>query len=101
MAKRKKPQPTDASFYHAAARWMGVGLEFAIVIAVCAFIGRWLGKFDRQDTSTGGMILGFFVGFAIMMYVILNRAKQTEKELREDELANDQDESEEDENLYP
>ena len=96
MAKRKKAQPTDASFYHAAARWTGVGFEFAIVIGICAFIGHWLGKFDTQDTSTGGMIIGFFVGFVIMMYIILKRAQQTEKELREDELANDTDDADQD-----
>ena len=89
MARIRKPLPTDASFYHAAARWMGIGLEFAIVIGFCAFVGYWIGKFDTQDSSIGGMILGFFVGFAIMMYLMIKRAKQTEQELREDEIAND------------
>lgn len=95
MARRRKPQPTDASFYKAAARWGSIGLEYVIVIGIFMFIGYRLGKLDTRDTSIGGMILGFFVGFAVMMYIVLKRAKQTEKELREDELANDTDDEEE------
>ena len=89
MAPRRKNQPTDATFYRAAFRWMGIGVEFCLVIGFCAFGGYWLGKLDTQDTSTAGMILGFFVGFAGMMYVIIKRAKQTEQELYEDEGGDD------------
>ncbi|MBC8379098.1 MAG: AtpZ/AtpI family protein [Planctomycetes bacterium] len=91
MARRWKDQPTDASFYRAAFRWMGVGFEFCLVIGFFAFGGYWLGKLDTQDTSTAGMILGFFVGFAIMMYIIVKRAKLTEQELDEDEGQDDED----------
>jgi uncharacterized protein YneF (UPF0154 family) len=90
MARRRKHQPTDATFYRAAFRWMGVGVEFCLVIGLFAFGGYFLGKkFDTQDTSTGGMILGFFIGFAVMMYVIVKRAKLTEQELDEDEGCDD------------
>jgi F0F1-type ATP synthase assembly protein I len=89
MAKRKD-QPTDSTFYRAAFRWMGVGFEFLLVVGACAFGGYWLGKLDRQDTSTAGMIFGFFVGFAMMMYIIVKRAKLTEKEFDEErELGQD------------
>lgn len=83
MARSRKDQSTDSSFYRAAFRWMGVGFEFIIVVGTCAFGGYWLGKLDRQDTSTMGMILGFFVGFGLMMYIIVKRARLTEQEFDE------------------
>ena len=89
MAPRRKNQPTDATFYRAAFRWMGIGVEFCLVIGLCAFGGYQLGKLDTQDTRIAGMILGFFVGFGVMMYVIIKRAKQTEHELDEDEGGDD------------
>ena len=89
MAPRRKIQPTDATFYRAAFRWMGIGVEFCLVIGLCACGGYQLGKLDTQDTRIAGMILGFFVGFGVMMYVIIKRAKQTEQELDEDEGGDD------------
>lgn len=80
MARRRKEHATDSGFYRSALRWMGVGFEFLFVVGFCAFAGYWLGKLDRQDTSTAGMILGFFVGFSLMMYIIIKRAKLTEEE---------------------
>lgn len=90
MARRRKHQPTDATFYRAAMRWMGIGVEFCLVIGICAFGGYWLGGYDTQDNSIGGMILGFFVGFGVMMYVIIKRAKLTEQEFDEDESQDDE-----------
>ncbi len=88
MARRRKSQPTDASFYRAAFRWMGIGFEFLFVIGACAFGGYWLDKLE--DTSPGWMILGFFIGFGIMMYIIVKRAKLTEQELDEDDGGDDE-----------
>ena len=68
---------------------MSVGLEFCMVIGFFTFGGYWLGKLDRQDTSTAGMILGFFVGFAAMMYILIKRAKQTEHDLKKGESQDD------------
>ena len=79
MARRRKHLPTDASFYRAAMRWMGVGFEFCVVIGLFAFGGYWLDKLE--DTSPGWMILGFFIGFGVMMYMIIKRAQQTQKDL--------------------
>ena len=81
MARNRKDQPTDSSFYRSAFRWMGVGFEFCLVIGFFVFIGYWLDKLE--DTSPGWMILGFFVGFAVMMYIIIKRAKMTEQEFEE------------------
>ena len=87
---RRKDQPTDSSFYRAAFRWMGVGFEFCLVIGAFVFVGYWLDKIE--DTSPGWMILGFFFCFAVMMYVVIKRAKMTEKEFEEgNDPAEDED----------
>jgi F0F1-type ATP synthase assembly protein I len=88
MARRWINQPTDATFYRAAFRWMGIGVEFCLVIGFFVFGGYWLDKLE--NTSPGWMILGFFVGFGVMMYVIIKRAKLTEQELDEDEGRDDE-----------
>ena len=93
MARKRKNQPTDAAFFHAAFQWMGIGVEFCLVIGFFAFGGYWLGKLDTQDTSTAGMILGFFVGFSVMMYIIIKRAKRTEEEFDKDRSYDDDDET--------
>lgn len=79
MARKRKSQPTDATFYRAAFRWMGIGIEFCVVIGFFVFCGYWLDKLE--DTSPGWMILGFFVGFGVMMYIIWKRALSTQKEM--------------------
>lgn len=90
MARLRKTQSTDGKFYRAAFEWMGIGFEFCMVIGVFAFGGYWLGKLDTKDTSTAGMILGFFIGFGIMMYIMIKRAQRTEREL--DALEDERDE---------
>lgn len=96
MARRRKDQSTDSSFYRAAFRWMGVGFEFILVVGFFVFIGYWLDQWE--GTSPGWMILGFFVGFAAMMYIIVKRAKLTEKEFEE---GKDPAEEEEEEEINP
>ena len=80
MARRRIKQSTDASFYHAAFQWMGVGFEFCLVIGLFVFGGYWLDKLEPR-TAPGWMILGFFVGFGVMFYIIVKRAKRTQAEL--------------------
>ena len=92
MARKHKNQPTDAAFYRAALRWMGIGIEFCLVIGVFVFVGYWLDKLE--DTSPAWMILGFFAGFGVMMYIIVKRAQVTQKEFEEQRERED----EEDEN---
>ena len=63
-------------------RWMGVGVEFCLVIGLFTFGGYWLGSLENKEgTSTAGMILGFFIGFGVMMYVIIKRAQSTQEEM--------------------
>lgn len=83
MARKKDIKQVESSFYRVAYRWMGLGFEFALVIGLCAFVGYlldlWVGP------RPGWMIMGFFVGFGIMMYTIIKRAQVTQKELDEQE----------------
>lgn len=91
MARKRKSQPTDATFYRAAFRWMGVGFESCLVIGFFVFIGYWLDKLEPK-TAPGWMILGFFIGFGVFMYMIIKRAQRTEKDLEEQEQE-DEDEN--------
>jgi len=59
------------------SRWFGFGLEFCGVMAVFSFLGY---KLDQTfNTSPWLMIIGFFLGFAGMFYLILkeNRVIKT------------------------
>ncbi len=67
--KRKSEKTDDfKSFYS----WMGVGIEFAVMILFFTYLGRYLDGF--QNTSPGFMVMGFLVGFGIELWVILRRA---------------------------
>jgi len=61
---------------------MAVGIEFAIVCGVCAGIGYWLDTLE--GTQPGWMIMGFFVGFWIMVYTMLKRAQHSNEEIEKD-----------------
>lgn len=82
----KKPEDKFDDFKNVYA-WMGVGIEFAIVVVFFTYLGKYLDKF--QDTYPGFMIMGFLVGFAVEMNIILRRAgiiksKKTGNKKRED-----------------
>jgi F0F1-type ATP synthase assembly protein I len=54
------------------AKWFTIGIEFTLVVVAGAAIGYLL---DMVFNSLPGfMIMGFFAGFARMIYVILLRA---------------------------
>ena len=64
-------------------RWMGIGIEFCLVISVFCLIGYYLDTLE--GTSPGWLILGFFVGFGVMLYLMLKRAKKDEDERSREE----------------
>lgn len=69
---------------------MGVGIEFCLVVGIFTYGGYWLGKLEsKPGTSTGGMIMGFFIGFSVMLYTMLKRAKKDEDEERRAEEERD------------
>ncbi len=53
-------------------RWIGVGVEFVVVVGVFSYGGYWLDKIG--DSSPGFLILGFLFGFAFMLYTMIKRA---------------------------
>ncbi len=51
------------------ARWLGFGIEFCGVLAVCSYIGY---KLDQWLNSSPWFLLtGFIVGFAGMIYIVV------------------------------
>jgi hypothetical protein len=86
LAGNRKKRFENPDFYRGAMRWMGVGIEFCLVIGIFAAGGYWLGRLENKPgTSTGGLIMGFFVGFGVMLYLMLKRAKKDEDERSKDE----------------
>ncbi len=65
---------TDHHYHRNALRWMGVGVEFAIVVGVFSYIGHLL---DNHYGNEGPWLLiaGFFVGFLLMLYWLLKSAR--------------------------
>ncbi len=53
---------------------MGIGIEFCLVVGIFCVIGYFLDKLE--DTSPGWMILGFFVGFGVMLYLMVKRSQK-------------------------
>jgi F0F1-type ATP synthase assembly protein I len=56
-------------------KWMGVGIEFVLVIGFFCWLGSLLDRYE--DTFPGFMIMGFFVGFGVMLYIVIKRAGGT------------------------
>ncbi len=75
--------------YRGAMRWMGIGIEFGIVCGFTAWLGAQLDKLEH--TSPGWTIMGFFVGFGIMIYMILKRAQSSNKEIEQESKDKDED----------
>jgi F0F1-type ATP synthase assembly protein I len=75
--------------YYGAMRWMSIGMEFAIVCGIGAGVGYWLDTFE--NTKPGWMVMGFFVGFGIMIYIILKRAKSSNEEIEQNSKDHDND----------
>jgi F0F1-type ATP synthase assembly protein I len=64
-ADNKSPDSQGASY----ARWVGFGLEFCGVLAVCCYLGYKLDQ--RLNSSPWFLLVGFLVGFAGMLYLII------------------------------
>lgn len=64
-ADNKSPDSQGASY----ARWVGFGIEFCGVLAVCCYLGYKLDQ--RLDSSPWFLLVGFLVGFAGMLYLVI------------------------------
>lgn len=53
-------------------KWVGFGMEFCGVLAVCCYLGFKLDQ--RLNASPWFLFLGFFLGFAGMLYLVIKDA---------------------------
>ena len=83
MAVSRKKRFADNSYYRGAFSWMGVGIEFCLVVGMFCLIGYFLDKWE--GTRPGWMVIGFFVGFGVMLYNIIRRARKTSEEMDADD----------------
>lgn len=91
MARRRKPLPVDPAFSRGTVRWMGFGFQLCIVIGFFTFIGYFLDK-KLGNESPDLLILGFIIGFGMMVYVFIRNVQLSQKDL---ESPPDDDEEEE------
>ena len=89
MDNRKK-RFAKPDYYRGAMRWMGIGIEFCIVVGIFCLIGNFLDM--KEKTSPGWMIMFFFLGFGLMVYIMLKRAQKDEDERRQAEEEQERDE---------
>jgi F0F1-type ATP synthase assembly protein I len=71
MIQTFKPADNKSSDSQGAsyARWVGFGLEFCGVLAICCFLGYKLDQ--RLNSSPWFLLVGFLIGFAGMLYIII------------------------------
>ena len=74
--KDKKEQQAEQQaeeMKESSYRWMGIGVEFCVVVMIFAWLGKKLDDFCG-DTEPGFLIFGFFIGFIVMFYTMIKRA---------------------------
>ena len=59
-----------------------MGFEFCIVVGFFCVIGYFLDTLE--NTSPGWLIMGFFVGFGVMFYNMVKRAKKEDDSQKAD-----------------
>jgi F0F1-type ATP synthase assembly protein I len=84
MGRRNKHLPVDSAFSRGILRWMGFGFELCFVIGVFVVIGYLLDK-KLGNEKPDLVILGFFIGMGIMVYVFIRNVQMSQKELENDE----------------
>jgi F0F1-type ATP synthase assembly protein I len=72
MIQTFKPADNKSSDSQGAsyARWIGFGIEFCGVLAVCSFLGYKLDQW-LNTTFPWFLLAGFFTGFAGMLYLVI------------------------------
>jgi F0F1-type ATP synthase assembly protein I len=65
----RPPQNNNKQDY---ARWLGLGIEFAGVVGLFCYIGYKLD--EALNTSPWLLLVGFFVAFIGMLYLIIKQA---------------------------
>ena len=70
--KSKGEQEQIGEMREGALRWLGVGIEFCVVVVLSMLLGHWLDT--KAHTSPGFLILFFLFGFGGMLYSMIKRA---------------------------
>jgi F0F1-type ATP synthase assembly protein I len=70
--KETEPKKQEGRDDGQMAKWLTIGIEFTLVVVAGAALGYLLDVVF--DSLPGFIIIGFFAGFARMIYVILFRA---------------------------
>lgn len=73
--EKKENDETRENWDRQSYKWMGVGIEFVLVIVFFCWLGSLLDR--HEGTFPGFMIMGFFVGFGLMLYTLIKRAGGT------------------------
>jgi F0F1-type ATP synthase assembly protein I len=68
----KKEQLQKEEWQQISVRWMGIGIEFTAVVGIFSWLGYFLD--EKGGTSPGFLIMGFLVGFSVMLYTMIKRA---------------------------
>lgn len=68
----KKEKLQKEEWQQISVRWMGIGIEFTVVVGIFSWLGYFLD--EKGGTSPGFLIMGFLVGFSIMLYTMIKRA---------------------------
>ena len=66
----RPPQDNNKQDY---ARWLGLGIEFGGVVGLFCYIGYKLD--EALNTSPWLLLVGFFVAFIGMLYLIIKQAR--------------------------
>ena len=72
MVRKKERGPDPEEMRRSMAEWLGVGIEFCLVVGACTLGGYWLDT--KTNSLPGFMIMGFLLGFAGMIYTMVKRA---------------------------
>jgi len=59
-------------------KWVGIGVEFCVIISLFAYGGYRLDKWMKNENPEF-LIAGFFVGFFLMIYWIFKSTKDLRK----------------------
>ncbi len=74
-----------------------VGLDFAVAIAICLYVGWWLD--EKLGSTPWLMVVGLLLGVAVGFNVLFKAAKRMKEETeREDERQRDRSQGEDDGN---
>ena len=80
MDKHKQNSSSVGEAYRAAGPYLTLGIQFAVSVVVCVFLGKWVD--DRYDTMPAftlvGGILGIVAGFYHFLKTVMGLQKKQE-----------------------